>query len=165
MGRMNRDAAVAVIDALDVRTDDKVLEVDFGPGVGIQILLQRTANGSVAGVDPSQEMVVQAAARNADGVRSRRADLRYGAAEHLPFANATFDKALAINSMQVRPAAGPGLREILGVLKPGGRVALGFTVNSGQAKEGMIELITAAGFADARIVEYPKLFYVLAGKP
>src|SRR5262245_28733762 len=120
MGRMNRGASVGVIDALDVRADDKVLEIGFGPGVGIQILLQRAANGSVAGVDPSQEMVVQASARNADGVRSRRADLRYGAAEHLPFADATFDKALAINSMQVWPTADLGLREILRVLKPGG---------------------------------------------
>jgi 16S rRNA A1518/A1519 N6-dimethyltransferase RsmA/KsgA/DIM1 with predicted DNA glycosylase/AP lyase activity len=33
MARVNRDAAAQVIEVLDVRPDDKVLEVGFGPGV------------------------------------------------------------------------------------------------------------------------------------
>jgi hypothetical protein len=41
MSRVNRDAAVQVIELLDVRLDDKVLEVSFGPGVAIQQLLHR----------------------------------------------------------------------------------------------------------------------------
>jgi ubiquinone/menaquinone biosynthesis C-methylase UbiE len=81
------------------------------------MLLHRVPAGSVAGVDQSQEMVRQAAARNADALRSRRADLRYGSVERLPFADETFDKALAINSMQAWPDARAGLREIRRVLK------------------------------------------------
>ena len=100
MARANRDAAAQVIELLNIRADDKVLEVGFGPGVAIQLLLQRLHTGSVAGVDHSQEMVRQAAARNAEALRNRRVDLRYGSAERLPFADQTFDKALAINSMQ-----------------------------------------------------------------
>ncbi len=120
MARVNRDAAAQVIEMPDIRPDDKVLEVGFGPGVAIQMLLQRVPAGSVAGVDQSQEMVRQAAARNADALRSRRADLRYGSVERLPFADETFDKALAINSMQAWPDARAGLREIRRVLKHGG---------------------------------------------
>ncbi len=52
----NRDAAAQIIEMLDVRPDDKVLEVGFGPGVAIQLLLHRVPTGSVAGVDYSQEM-------------------------------------------------------------------------------------------------------------
>ena len=62
MARANRDAAAQVVEVLDVRPDDKVLEVGFGPGVAIQMLLHRVPAGSVAGVDQSQEMVRQAAA-------------------------------------------------------------------------------------------------------
>src|SRR5215475_4523611 len=87
MARVNRDAAVQVIELLDVRPDDKVLEVGFGPGIAIQLLLHRVPAGSVAGVDQSQEMVRQAAARNADALRTRRVDLRYGSVERLPFAD------------------------------------------------------------------------------
>jgi ubiquinone/menaquinone biosynthesis C-methylase UbiE len=83
----------------------------------------------------------------------------------MPFPDERFDKALAINSMQAWPDARPGLREIQRVLKHGGNVALGFTVNSGQSKEGVAELLTAAGFAHARIVVRSKLFCVIATKP
>jgi ubiquinone/menaquinone biosynthesis C-methylase UbiE len=165
MARMNRDAAVQIIELLGVRPDDKVLEVGFGPGVAIQLLLHRVPAGSVAGIDYSQEMVRQAAARNATALRNRRVDLRYGSAERLPFADGTFDKALAINSMQAWPDARAGLREIRRVLKHGGDVALGFTVNSGQPREGVAELLTAAGFAQARIVDRPKLFCAIATAP
>jgi ubiquinone/menaquinone biosynthesis C-methylase UbiE len=165
MARVNRDAAAQVIELLDARPDDKVLEVGFGPGVAIQLLLHRVPTGSVAGVDQSQEMVRQAGARNADALRSRRVDLRYGSVERLPFTDETFDKALAINSMQAWQDAGAGLREIRRVLKHGGNVALGFTVNSGQPKEGVAELLAAAGFAQPRIVDRSKLFCAIATKP
>jgi ubiquinone/menaquinone biosynthesis C-methylase UbiE len=165
MARVNRDAAAQIIDILDVRPDDKILEVGFGPGVAIQLLLHHVPGGSVAGVDYSQEMVRQAAARNAAALRDRRVDLRYGSVERLPFADETFDKALAINSMQAWPDARAGLGEIQRVLKHGGDVALGFTVNSGQPKEGVAESLTAAGFAQARIVDRSKLFCAIATKP
>jgi len=51
------------------------------------------------------------------------------------------------------------------VIKHGGNVALGFTVNSGQPKEGVAESLTAAGFAQARIVDMSKLFCAIATKP
>ena len=97
--------------------------------------------------------------------RSTRADLRCGSVERLPFADETFDKVLAINSMQAWPDARAGLREIRRVLKHGGNVALGFTVNSGQPEAGVAELLTAAGFAPARIVDRSKLFCAFATKP
>lgn len=98
-------------------------------------------------------------------MRNRRVDLRYGSAEWLPFADRTFDKALAINSMQTWPNARAGLREILRVLKPGGIVALGFTVNSGQPKQGVEESLAVAGFARTQIVDGAKLFCAIATKP
>jgi ubiquinone/menaquinone biosynthesis C-methylase UbiE len=165
MARVNRDAALQIIEWLDVRPDDKVLEIGFGPGVAIQLLLHRVPAGSVAGVDYSQEMVRQAAARNAAALRNRKVDLRYGSVERLPFADETFDKALAINSMQTWPDARAGLREIQRVLKHGGNVALGFTINSGQPKEGVVESLTIEGFEQARIVDGSKLFCAVATKP
>jgi len=165
MARVNRDAAAQVIKLLGIRPDDKVLEVGFGPGVGIQLLLERITGGWVAGVDQSQEMIRQAAARNSSALRNRRVNLRYGSVQKLPFADATFDKALAINSMQVWPDARAGLQEIRRVLKPGGTVALCFTVNSGQSKDGIAESLAAAEFARVRVVDQANLFCAIATKP
>jgi len=165
MARTNYLAAKEVISLLDVRAVDKVLEVGFGPGVGIKLMAERVSDGCVAGIDSSREMVAQATARNSDAVAGGRVDLRHGTAQALPFAEGTCDKAVAINSMQVWPDAGSGLREIRRVLKAGGKVALGFTPYSGQPKNGVTELLTAAGFTKVQMVDRKNLFCALASKP
>lgn len=80
-----------------------MLEVGFGPRVVIQRLSKLATTGHVAGIDPSREMVEQARARNSTAIQSGRVDLRHGSVESLPFDDSSFDKALAINSMQVWP--------------------------------------------------------------
>ena len=165
MARTNRKCAAWVIDLLDVQPSDKVLEVGFGPGVGIELLTSSESARYVAGVDPSKEMVAQATTRNKKATEGGRVDLRLGSVASLPFADNTFDKALAINSMQVWPDAVAGLREMRRVIKPGGEVALGFTPYSGQPNTGLPETLTAAGFAKAHVVERDKNFCALAIKP
>lgn len=152
-----------VIHLLDVQPDDKVLEVGFGPGVGIQILAAAVSTGGyVAGVDSSQEMVEQARARNAKAIEAGLVQLQHGSVEALPFADDTFDKALAINSMQVWSDAVAGLREMRRVMKVGGKIALGFTPQSGQSSTGLTEMLTAAGFTEAHLVEAEQGFCALA---
>jgi len=110
-------------------------------------------------------MVEQASKRNAAAIASGRVELRQAAADRLPFGDASFDKAMAINSLQVWPDALSGLHEIHRVLQPGGRVALGFTSHSGQAKGGLPELLAAAGFVQAQTFERARDFCVLGRKP
>jgi ubiquinone/menaquinone biosynthesis C-methylase UbiE len=165
MARTNQPCAAWVIDLLGIQPHDRVLEVGFGPGVGIELLATSVSGGYIAGVDPSAEMVEQARARNANAIESSRVDLRYGSVERLPFDDRTFTKALAINSMQVWPDAVAGLRELRRVMKPGGSIALGFTPYAGQSKDGLAEMLTAAGFTEAHVVEAEEGFCALAIKP
>src|SRR5262244_3751544 len=165
MARSNQQCAAWVIDLLDIQPHDRVLEVGFGPGVGIQLLAQSASAGYVAGVDYSEAMVAQATARNAQAIERGRVDLRHGSVERLPFADQSFDKTLAINSMQVWPDAVAGLREMWRVLKPGGSIALGFTPYSGQPKSGLPAILTTAAFTEAHVVETALGFCVLAIKP
>lgn len=164
MARTNAECGAWVSDLLEVEPNDSVLEVGFGPGVVIQRLSNLASAGNVAGIDPSPEMLEQARNRNASAIRSGRVDLRSGLVERLPFDEKSFDKALAINSMQVWPDAVAGLREVKRVMKPGGRIALGFTPYSGQRREGLAEKLVAAGFTKARVVETDKWFCALATK-
>ena len=165
MARMNAECGAWVCDLLQVGPNDSVLEVGFGPGVVIQRLSKLASAGHVAGIDLSQEMVEQARTRNATAIQSGRVDLRHGSVESLPFDDASFDKALAIDSMQVWPDAVGGLREIRRVVKPRGVVAVGFTRYSGQPNEGLKETLSAAGFINAHVVEAEKGFCALATKP
>jgi ubiquinone/menaquinone biosynthesis C-methylase UbiE len=165
MARTNQKCAAWVIDLLDIQPHDSVLEVGFGPGVGIQLLAKSASAGHVAGVDYSKEMVEQATARNPKAIERGRVDLRHGSVERLPFEDNTFDKALAINSMQVWPDAVAGLREMRRVIKTGGRIALGFTPYSGQRNSGLPATLTAAAFTEAHVVETELGFCALAIKP
>jgi ubiquinone/menaquinone biosynthesis C-methylase UbiE len=164
LARTNRQAAETAIELLAVRPGDCVLEIGFGPGVGIAILAERARSGRVAGVDPSAEMVRQAMRRNAQAIEAGRVDLRRAGADQLPFPDGAFDKALAVNSMQIWPDPAAGMREVRRVLKPGGQVVLGFTPFAGQSNDAVEAAIAAAGFAPASIIEREGLHCVIASK-
>ena len=124
MARNNAPWGVKVSDLLQVAPTDRVLEVGFGPGVVIDHLSKLAGAGVVVGIDTSREMLAQARVRNMSAIRAGGVDLRYGSVEHLPFDDNSFDKVLAINSMQVWPDAVAGLREIRRVLRSGGTFSL-----------------------------------------
>jgi ubiquinone/menaquinone biosynthesis C-methylase UbiE len=165
MAGMNADFGGWVAGLLAIGTRERVLEVGFGSGAVIEKLASLAPDGHVAGVDASVEMVAQARKRNAKAVRSGLVELHCGSVASLPFADGTFDKALAINSMQVWPDAVPGLRETGRVMKPGGRIALGFTRHSGQPRDGVTEPLVQAGFAQISVVDNGQDFCALATKP
>jgi ubiquinone/menaquinone biosynthesis C-methylase UbiE len=165
MARMNRPAAAWGIGLLELRAGERVLEVGSGPGVAIEILAGAAPDLRIAGVDPSSEMVEQAARRNATAIAGHAVELRRGSADDLPFDGASFDAVLAVNSLQVWPAPLAGLREIRRVARPGGRLALVFTPRSGQAQAGIMELLADAGFAEVRVVEGDPGFAALARRP
>jgi len=165
MARMNADFGEWVAGLLEIGARERVLEVGFGSGVIIEKLAGLVPDGHVAGVDASAEMVAQGRARNTEAERNGLVELRCSSAESLSFADGSFDKALAINSMQVWPDAVAGLREISRVMKPGGRIALGFTRHSGRSRDGVTELLVQAGFAQAHVVDRAQDFCVLATKP
>jgi ubiquinone/menaquinone biosynthesis C-methylase UbiE len=165
MARMNQRIAAWAIDLLDVQPTASALEVGCGPGVGIQLLARSVLSGHIVGIDPSDEMVGQASARNTKAIASGRVEVRRGSVERLPFEDHTFHRVLAINSMQVWPDALARLREMRRVMKAGGRIALGFTRHSGQPKSGLTELLAAAEFANTQMTETEGGFCALAIKP
>jgi ubiquinone/menaquinone biosynthesis C-methylase UbiE len=120
----NRERITWAVDQLGIQPADHVLEIGFGPGVGIQKAAACATSGRVAGVDVSAVMVRQASNRNAKAVRAGKVDLHEGDARSLPFDNATFDKAFAINALHHWADAAAGLTEIKRVLKPGGQVSI-----------------------------------------
>jgi len=133
--------------------------------VGIELLARSVLGGYVAGVDPSDEMVEQARARNVKAVESSRVDLRYGCVERLPFEDHTVTNALAMNAMHAWPDTVAGLRDMRRVMTPGGRMALGFTSYSWQSKDGLPAMLTAAGLTEAHVVEAEAGFCALAITP
>jgi SAM-dependent methyltransferase len=122
----NRRRNIWAVGLLDVQQHDRVLELGFGPGVAIQELARRATNGLVVGVDHSDVMVQQARKRNADAVSAGRVDLRLASADALPAFDAPFDKILAVNSLMFWDDSVARLKELHGLLRPGGQIAIAY---------------------------------------
>jgi SAM-dependent methyltransferase len=117
MGRFSEPLAVQFAELADVRAGQRVLDVGCGPGALTAQLVQRLGSGAVTAIDPSAPFV--AAIRD----RWPEIDVRRGVAERLPFADGTFDAALAqlVVHFMTDPVA--GLAEMARVTCPGGVVA------------------------------------------
>src|SRR5690242_16747948 len=89
MGRYSRPLAEQYVDLVGVRRGDRVLDVGCGPGVLTAPLVERCGAEHVAAVEPSASFVATARERFPE------VDVRESAAESMPFADDTFDVALA----------------------------------------------------------------------
>jgi ubiquinone/menaquinone biosynthesis C-methylase UbiE len=123
MAWSNRSLNRLALQRLNVRPGDSVLEIGFGPGEAIALLVSHTNAGWIAGIDPSAEMLEQAVARNAPAVESGRVDLRKATVEKIPHAANSFDKTFAVSNFMIWSPA-RGLAEIHRVLKPGGMLVI-----------------------------------------
>lgn len=117
MGRYSRHLAAQMADLADVAAGQRALDVGCGPGALTTELVTRLGASSVAAVDPSASFV-EAARERIPGV-----DVRLASAGDLPFANATFDAALAQLVVHFMPDPVAGLREMSRVTRSGGTVA------------------------------------------
>jgi SAM-dependent methyltransferase len=114
----------AVADALDLGPGRRVLEVGCGSGVLCRWLARRLGGATpVVGVDVNRYLLREAAALAAREGLAERIDFREGDATALPFADASFDAALAVTVLE-EVDADRALAELVRVTRPGGRVGV-----------------------------------------
>jgi demethylmenaquinone methyltransferase / 2-methoxy-6-polyprenyl-1,4-benzoquinol methylase len=108
----------AMVDAIDARPTDRVLDVATGTGMVAQALHDRYAC-VVTGVDQSADML--RVARTRSGVFEEVVEAR---AERLPFAEAAFDHLTFTYLLRYVDDPAATMRELARVVKPGGRLAM-----------------------------------------
>ncbi len=124
MERGNRPANDWVLDRLELRPTDHVLELGFGPGSTIPTVLERAVQGRYVGVDFSPAMVEQARRRHAAAIAAGRVTAHLGDLAGLPDGDASFDKVFAVNVLYFLPDPVGSLRTLRRLMRPGGRLAL-----------------------------------------
>jgi ubiquinone/menaquinone biosynthesis C-methylase UbiE len=117
MGRYSTQLSPQLADFGGVHVGQRVLDVGCGPGALTAELVRRVGEDAVSAVDPSEPFVAAARERH-PGV-----DVQHASAENLPFADSSFDAALAqlVVHFMADPVA--GLREMKRVTTAGGTVA------------------------------------------
>jgi arsenite methyltransferase len=166
----------AAFHALEPRAGEAILDLGIGGGALSARLLR--AGVQLTGVDPSDAMLARAAGRHRAAVRDGQAQFLAGSAAALPLADAAVQKAASVNTVYFWADLGRGMAELSRVLRPGGRLVLGFqTAEAVRAWPGHVhgfrawedaELVAAvegAGFAidgiraghDRRVRDYRTL--------
>ena len=154
----NRIRSLRTLELLNIRPEDRVLEVGFGPGLAIARATQLATAGKVVGIDHSALMLRQARWRNAAALRAGRVELLLGSADALPRFDGRFDKVLAVNVYMFWNDPASVLSGLRDVMKPDGVIALtlqprnrGATRDDALAAvEQMATSLKGAGFSEVR---------------
>ncbi len=155
---------------------DLLLDEGCGGGRTVSKLAAIATQGKIHGIDHSTESVAIAMRRNKQWIDIARVEIRQAPVSRLPFSDGAFDVVSAVETPFWWPALPMDLREVLRVLKPGGRLIIIAEVYKGAAaftskvaeryseKTGMAllsveehrELFTDAGYSDVQVISDPK---------
>jgi ubiquinone/menaquinone biosynthesis C-methylase UbiE len=112
----------AIVEQLDIRPDDRVLEIGCGHGVAATFVCGRLRGGRLTAVDRSAKMIEAAARRNAEYVKAGTAEFLVARLEDLELGDRRFDKifAVRVRLFHTEPERAYALAERW--LSPGGTV-------------------------------------------
>lgn len=131
VGRMmkvaNREPTRLAIEALQILSGERVLDLGCGPGQAAALILPLSRPGPVTGIDQSPTMISQAHRDNWRAVAAGEMDFHVARFEALPFDDGSFDAVLASNVMYFWHDTKTVLGEIRRILAPGGRLSLYLT--------------------------------------
>jgi SAM-dependent methyltransferase len=149
-GAVTRQTVRSMLDAARVAPGMQVLDVCSGPGMLTAGALLRGAEA--IGLDFSAE-AVELACRLVPNGRFQQGD-----AQALPFAEASFDAVLCGYGLMHVPEPALAMREMLRVLRPGGRAALSVWDASGFGFSLVYEAVRARGSMEVALPHGPDFF-------
>lgn len=109
---------------VSVKSGDTILDVGCGGGATVARLADLATEGKVFGIDYSKESVAAARKENRGPIAEGRVEIVLGSVSHLPFTDGMFDFVTAVETHYFWPDLDGDMREIVRVLKPGGRFLL-----------------------------------------
>jgi ubiquinone/menaquinone biosynthesis C-methylase UbiE len=124
LNTINRWVNEAVFRRLDLEPGSRVLELGFGNGHLIPVLMRHARGIRYVGIDKSPTMADEALRFNRTLVTSGRAAFHRGSAEDMPFPDNSFDRAFGAGVVYFWAEPVETLAEIRRVLRSGGRSLL-----------------------------------------
>ena len=120
----------SVVEQLNLRPDDRVLEIGCGHGVAATLVCERLGSGHLTAVDRSAKMIQAATRRNA-AHEADRAEFLVAALEDLDLGDRRFDKIFAVRVGLFHRDPGQARGIVERWLAPGGEVFVFYDLPSG----------------------------------
>lgn len=116
MERGHRPVAMVVLDQLDVRPGEQILDLGCGNGWATRILAQKAPGVGAVGIDVSPAMIQRAEEQSSLRIRAR---YEVGRFESLDLPDERFDRAFSMEALYYATDLGRALGEVHRVLKAG----------------------------------------------
>jgi phosphatidylethanolamine/phosphatidyl-N-methylethanolamine N-methyltransferase len=137
-----------IIARMDCRPGDRILEVGVGTGLSLSLYPRHV---EVTGIDLSREMLVRARVRRRCQRLNQVVALRLMDAEHMQFADNSFDKVVAMYVVSVTPHPARMTDEMRRVCKPGGEL---FIVNHFQHANSLVRGVERLAAPFSRVMGF-----------
>lgn len=161
---------------VNVQNGWTILDIGCGGGFTIHQMLKRSKDTTAYGIDISAESVAKAQKVNTD-MLDKRAFIIQGSAEKLPYEDEKFDLVTAVETVYFWPNLPGCLREVIRVLKPGGRFAIMVEVVDSDSKwtsvvdgmtaytpEQLKQKLDTAGFTHTEIYRKKPTYATIIGR-
>ncbi|MEQ1567687.1 MAG: glycosyltransferase family 39 protein [Myxococcota bacterium] len=112
-----------VLDRLEIRRGDRVLEIGSGPGHALREAARRATAGRVLGIDASEVMVRQARHHNR---HTPQVEVRLGDADALALEGQSFDRIFSVHCLYFWEDIPATVAHLAAALHPDGRLLLAF---------------------------------------
>ena len=109
---------------VEIKPQDTILDVGCGGGLTLHKLALLAAQGHVYGVDYAQGSLAASRTLNCELIAQDRVQVEHATVSKLPFPEDKFDLVTAIETQYYWPNLPGDMREILRVLKPGGKLII-----------------------------------------
>lgn len=116
----NRSYYETVLKDLKIHSNDKILEIGYGPGIGINLISKRFETCDIYGIDFSELMYTRATNRNKQFIDNNRVYLLFGDFVETDISTSDFDKIFCINVVYFRDNLQKPFERVKSLLKDDG---------------------------------------------
>jgi ubiquinone/menaquinone biosynthesis C-methylase UbiE len=109
-----------LISDLALTPQDKLLEIGYGPGIGLQIIAERCSTCTIYGIDFSKLMYKRASKYNKQYIDGGRMELKHGDFLTMPVSQADYDKIFCLNVVYFWNELNTPFKKVFSLLKNGG---------------------------------------------
>lgn len=167
--RENGFLELNAVKLCDLKPNHQILELGFGPGVGLEAAYKQIKDGSgkVWGLDLSPYMHEVASNRLKTAIDSGNVELCLGSVMEIPFEDNTFDRVFHCNCFYFWPDFNKSVQEIYRVMKPESLMVT--TINQASVEKAVergvlkygnpdvplyMEILSKNGFSNVHLKEF-----------